>query len=96
MVYWPLARAAGLLERLGSNPERVPLASYRHLCFYAMRTDALDRFGTRLAHRFTREEILRMMESAGLERIVFNTFPPFWTALGTKAAAPSGDSAPAS
>ena len=30
-----------------------------------MRTDALDRFGTRLEQRFTRDEIKIMMENAG-------------------------------
>jgi hypothetical protein len=47
-----------------------------------MRTDALDRFGTRLEQRFSRIEIQQMMESAGLERIVFSEKNPFWCAVG--------------
>lgn len=84
LIYWPLASMAGLLERIGLNPERLPLAYYRNASFYTMRTDALDRFGTRLEQRFTRDEIRRMMENAGLERITFNDFPPYWTAVGYK------------
>ena len=46
-----------------------------------MRTDALDRFGTRLEKRFTRKEIAQMMELAGLERIAFSD-SPCWCAMG--------------
>jgi SAM-dependent methyltransferase len=82
-VYWPLARAARLAEQRGKNVERVPLASYRNKSFYTMRTDALDRFGTRLEKRFTGAETQRMMESAGLVRVqVYG--PPYWCAVGYK------------
>lgn len=80
-VYWPLARAARLLERLGRNVESFPLSFYRHRSFYVMRTDALDRFGTRLEQRFTREQIRGMMEDAGLERMTFSEGPPYWCAV---------------
>jgi hypothetical protein len=49
-----------------------------------MRTDALDRFGTRLEQRFTRPEITQMMENAGLENIRFSDGLPYWTAIGWK------------
>jgi hypothetical protein len=49
-----------------------------------MRTDALDRFGTRLEQRFTKQQIARMMESAGLENIQFSEKVPYWCALGIK------------
>jgi len=49
-----------------------------------MRTDALDRFGTRLEHRFTRAEIQEMMEAAGLKDIVFSEREPFWVACGVR------------
>jgi hypothetical protein len=49
-----------------------------------MRTDALDRFGTRLEHRYTRAQIQSMMEDAGLEKIVFSNSIPFWVAVGIK------------
>jgi hypothetical protein len=47
-----------------------------------MRTDALDRFGTRLERRFTRAAIGRMMQAAGLRAIEFSEQAPFWCAVG--------------
>lgn len=82
LVYLPLARFARTLEKLGFNVANFPLSSYRKLSFYTMRTDALDRFGTRLEQRFSRKEITNMMERAGLERIQFSDHEPFWCAVG--------------
>jgi SAM-dependent methyltransferase len=84
LVYWPLARAAKLAERMGWDVVDYPLSIYRDRNFYVMRTDALDRFGTRLEHRFTRSEIGQMMTAAGLERIRFSERPPFWVACGRR------------
>ena len=75
-------KTALALERAGFSVANFPLSAYRHRSFYAMRTDALDRFGTRLERRFTRREIAGMMERAGLERIVFASGIPYWTAVG--------------
>ena len=86
-VYWPLARIARLLEILGiSNAliDSLPLSTYRKLSFYTMRTDALDRFGTRLEKRFTKDEVGSMMREAGLERIRFSENIPYWVAVGYK------------
>lgn len=82
-VYLPLAKTALLLEKAGVNVENFPLSQYRHNSFYVMRTDALDRFGTQLEKRFTKEEIREMMEKAGLENITFSQ-TSFWTAVGYK------------
>lgn len=82
LIYWPLARVAKLGETLGLNVANYPLSSYRDCGFYVMRTDALDRFGTRLEQRFTKTEIKTMMESAGLENIRFSEEMPFWCAVG--------------
>lgn len=62
----------------------LPLGFYRHLSFYTMRTDALDRFGTRLEQRFTRKQIQSMMESAGLINIRFSDDAPYWCAVGIR------------
>ncbi len=83
-VYWPLARAARVLERLGVDVERIPLSAYRERSFYVMRNDALDRFGTQLEQRFTRAAIQALMEGAGLERVRFHDAVPYWTAVGYK------------
>lgn len=83
-VYFPLAKAASLLERLGISVDVLPLSTYRHHSFYTMRTDSLDRFGTRLEQRFTQEQIKQMMETADLEKIVFGSGTPYWCAIGFK------------
>lgn len=85
-VYWPLARALRLLERGGVRVDALPLAAYRDKSFYTMRTDALDRFGTRLEQRFTRTEIAEMMRRAGLEHVTFREAAPYWCAVGTRRA----------
>jgi SAM-dependent methyltransferase len=89
IVYLPLARLARVLERRGSVVENWPLTYYRNLSFYTIRTDAYDRFGTRLEQRFTAAQIRAMMLSGGLENVVFSDRPPFWCAVGRRAPAPS-------
>lgn len=81
-VYLPLARLAAVVERSGRAPGSMPLAIYRDKSLYTMRTDALDRFGTRLEQRFTRTEVEELMRSAGLEKLKFSADPPYWCALG--------------
>lgn len=83
-LYWPLARFSRLVERTGVNVSSFPLSHYRDKTFYTMRTDALDRFGTRLEHRYTRVEIEEMMLDAGLVDIRFSDREPFWVACGFK------------
>jgi len=85
LAYWPLARLALLLEQAGVRVESVPLSPYRASSFYTMRTDALDRFGTRLEQRFTRAEIAAMMGAAGLEQVRFSDSVPYWVAVGYRA-----------
>jgi len=83
-VYFPLARLSRLAERCGLPVASFPLSAYRNLGFYTMRTDALDRFGTRLEKRFTARQIETMMITAGLERIRFNEQENHWCAVGYK------------
>jgi ubiquinone/menaquinone biosynthesis C-methylase UbiE len=87
-VYYPLARGASLLEKVGAPVEHIPLSAYRDRSFYAMRTDALDRFGTSLEQRFTRLQIAEMMRRAGLERVRFSERVPYWVAVGHKSPTP--------
>lgn len=85
LVYWPLARASWLLEKLGISVSGIPLTYYRAHSFYTMRTDSRDRFGTPLEHRFTRQQIETMMQRAGLRDIRFSDKAPYWCAVGVKA-----------
>lgn len=70
-VYWPLARAAKLGDRLGWDTDAFPLSAYKDSSFYTMRTDSLGGIGTRLEHRLSRAEIEKMMHKAGLEQVRF-------------------------
>jgi ubiquinone/menaquinone biosynthesis C-methylase UbiE len=84
-VYYPLARLAGFVERRGGHVANLPLSYYRNYGFYTMRTDALDRFGTRLEKRFSRSDIVGMMERCGLRDIIFSDRVPHWVACGRRA-----------
>jgi SAM-dependent methyltransferase len=84
VLYWPLARMSGLLERLQITVHSIPLSYYRKHTFYTMRTDARDRFGTPLEKRFTRLQIAKMMADAGLINVQFSQGVPYWCAVGLK------------
>jgi hypothetical protein len=83
-IYFPISRFSFLLEKLGLNVDKIPLSAYRNSSFYTMRTDSLDRFGTKLEQRFTKVEIENMMRAAGLKDIKFSSSVPFWCAVGIK------------
>jgi len=83
-IYFPLSRFGLLIEKIGISIHSWPLSAYRNQSLYFMRTDALDRFGTKLEHRFTKKEINNMMTKAGLGHIKFSSHTPFWCAVGIK------------
>ena len=83
-IYLPFSRLALIFDKLGIHSGNIPLSTYKKTSFYTMRTDALDRFGTKLEQRFTKKEIHSMMIDAGLTDIEFSNEVPFWTALGYK------------
>lgn len=83
-AYWPLARIARAASARGLDTANFPLNSYKDYSFYTMRTDALDRFGTRLEQRFTRPEIAAMMATSGLTDVRFREGIPYWVACGIK------------
>ena len=84
LVYFPLARFSLVLEKLGINVRGIPLSYYRDRHYYFMRTDALDRFGTRLEKRFSRQDITSMLTEAGFKDIKFSDNRPFWVCLARK------------
>ncbi len=83
-VYFPLARFSKFVFKIGINVHSFPLSYYRDKSFYTMKTDALDRFGTKLELRYTKNEIEQMMISAGLINIIFSNKSPYWCAVGIK------------
>lgn len=84
LIYYPLARFAFISEKLGIDVSNFPLSDYRNKSFYFMRTDALDRFGTRLEKRFSKDEIKRMLQEAGFRDIRFSKNMPFWVSISRK------------
>jgi ubiquinone/menaquinone biosynthesis C-methylase UbiE len=84
VIYWPLARTARVVSRRGGTASALPLSYYANKSFYVMRTDAYDRFCTRLEKRFRRSEIERMLTHAGFRNVTFSDKQPFWCAVGIK------------
>lgn len=80
-VYFPLSRAARAAARLGMRADLIPLSAYRDQPMYVLRTDALDRFGTRLEKRYTRSEIRQTLMANGFRDVKFNPEFPFWCAV---------------
>lgn len=62
----------------------MPLHGYQNRSFFMIRNDALDRFGTRLEQRFSKKQVIEMMQSAGLTNIVISQGIPFYHAVGKK------------
>lgn len=83
-VYFPLARIAFLVEKLGFNVSNFLLADYRDKEFYFMLTDSLDRFGTKLEKRFNKNQIEEMLHASGFENISFSNQSPYWVCLSYK------------
>ena len=84
-VYYPLARIALLAEKMNVDVSNFPLVDYRNKPFYFMQTDALDRFGTRLEKRFSKEDISFMLKESGFKNISFSEGLPYWVCISFKA-----------
>ena len=84
LIYLPLVTLSRVFEYFGFDVTAIPLSYYRNCSFYTMRTDARDRFGTPLEHRFTKGQITSMMENSGLVDIKFSEAAPYWCVIGFK------------
>ena len=84
LIYYPMARFALVCEKIGINVTNFPLSDYRKKSFYFMKTDALDRFGTRVEKRFSKGEIQSMLLEAGFKDIRFSENAPFWVSISRK------------
>ena len=81
VIYLPLARTSKLLRNKGKDVSNFPLHHYADMPFVMLQNDALDRFGTRLEQRFSKKEIVVLLENAGfdLSTLKFSDVEPFWT-----------------
>jgi ubiquinone/menaquinone biosynthesis C-methylase UbiE len=87
VLYMPFILFSRFLKLLGVAKRirgKIPLNIYESSSFYVIRNDSLDRFGTPLEQRFSREEIKNMMIKAGLEDIRISDNAPYWHAIGKK------------
>ena len=72
------------MEKLGTLPDSWPLKFYVNHSFYVMRTDALDRFGTQLEKRYTKQECIDMLERNGFRDVRVSDQMPYWTLCGIR------------
>lgn len=86
VAYMPFVLVAKLFFALGFKKMAagIPLSSYANKDFYIIRNDSLDRFGTRLEQRFTKQEVEKMMLRSGLTNIKFGNNSAFWHAIGKR------------
>ena len=84
MIYFPLARFALASEKLGVDVSNFPLTDYRRKSLYFMKTDVLDRFGTRVEKRFSKDEIQSMLQEVGFRDTKFSQNMPFWVSISHK------------
>ena len=80
-IYLPLARTSKILRIRGKDVSNFPLHHYADMPFVMLQNDALDRFGTRLEQRFSKKDIISMLDIAGfdLSTLTFSEREPFWT-----------------
>ncbi len=85
-IYLPFIGISKLVKSIipGKAYLKVPLAYYRDKSWNIIRNDALDRFGTPLEQRFSKQEIQEMLEKAGMNRIVFSNGEPYWHVVAQK------------
>lgn len=87
LIYMPVVLMGRFFKSTGLKKlaASLPLSSYHDRSFFVIRNDALDRFGTKLEQRFSRDQIRTMMQNAGLDEIKISDEPPYWHAIGKRA-----------
>lgn len=85
-VYLPIVKILKFISVLRPSIDltNFPLNFYKNLSFYTMRTDALDRFGTKVEKRFSKAGIEKLFLDSGFGDVVFSSHAPFWCAIGYK------------
>ncbi len=86
LFYMPFVLLGRFLNIIGLKrlAMHLPLNAYQKQSFFIIRNDALDRFGTSLEQRFSKEQIRKMMADAGLEDIIIPDTLPYWHAVGKR------------
>lgn len=87
LFYLPFVAVAKLLLFAGASEKivsKIPLSWYADKSFHIIRNDSLDRFGTPLEQRFSKQQITDMLVYAGCANIVFADNPPYWRVIAQK------------
>ncbi|MEO6638584.1 MAG: class I SAM-dependent methyltransferase [Ginsengibacter sp.] len=86
VIYLPLVLLGQFFSAIGLKKiaKATPLSYYQNKTFFIIRNDALDRFGTRLEQRFSKEQIIEMMRQSGLTNIKVSPGVPYYHAVGKK------------
>lgn len=86
-VYMPFVLLSRLVKWIAPKSKaylKIPLSYYADKSWNIIRNDALDRFGTPLEQRFSKEELIEILTEAGLINIVVSKGMPYWHAVGQK------------
>lgn len=85
-LYVPLVVITRIFKlfRLNKISKKIPLHDYCNKSFFMIRNDALDRFGTTLEQRFSKKQVVEMMEKSGLKEIIVSNGSPFYHAIGKR------------
>ncbi|MES2588765.1 MAG: class I SAM-dependent methyltransferase [Bacteroidota bacterium] len=87
LVYMPLVLLTRFLQVIFGQKKwinKIPLSYYKDKSFNIIRNDALDRFGTPLEQRFSKDEIKTLLRNAGVSETQFSDNEPYWHVLGKK------------
>lgn len=86
VAYYPVILIGRFIKFFGfkSLAASLPLSSYQDKSWFIIRSNALDRFGTNLEQRFSKEQIISMLKKAGLSGIVVGEKIPFYHVIGRK------------
>lgn len=85
IIYVPFVLLGNVVKYFfGESFRKVPLSYYVGKSFNIIRNDSLDRFGTPLEKRFSKEDIVEMLTKAGLSEIIFSDGVPYWHVVGKK------------
>lgn len=86
VLYMPWVLLARFFVAIGMRnfAKKIPLAAYENKSFFVIRNDSLDRFGTTLEQRFSKKEVIEMMEKCGLSDILVSPNTPFYHAVGKR------------
>ena len=84
--YMPFVLITRVLNffKLNKLSKKIPLNDYSNKSFFIIRNDALDRFGTTLEQRFSKKQVVEMMENSGLKEIIVSNGSPFYHAIGKR------------